>query len=445
MLGLSKLLTVAATKILPRSFWGTKRDIAFKMHHDLSSINSLEDQKFLVDTAIERSDGHVTQVLQDIIDFNGLNNKGLLIDHILSQTTNRDVAINNILLPYYAENKNHEEFLKSFDGADLRAINQEIKNFLVEYCIQIDAIDQAKSLVAAGAIISSETLQSLLKDNLPLLKELLTSGVTVINRDSDFISKLIVTLLSKDEIDLTKTICASFVNKAKIVPPLANLLLDAIEKRNYDFVKKVREVVREDIFIDAINYQYWLCDNNTGLHIMLNRSNIEAAIDFLNYGANPNIGNKYKIYPIHLATKSQIIYQGDKGLDVLLLILKKGADPTVKNADGKSAQDYCSQDDSSYNDISRYITKLLQIFTPTDGFPSLLLLAKKAVIKHYGMDLLDPLLNQEGSYDADIILNLLADLGRKEAISILERPFEEENFIESKVEEIMMIGNTNET
>ena len=88
-------------------------------------------------------------------------------------------------------------------------------------------------------------------------------------------------------------------------------------------------------FIKVRNYRD--ANFNSNLHIAVKNNSIKLVKYFLNKNSNPNELNKDGQTPLHLALK-----EGNK--DIIDLLIKNGADISIKDNEGKKPFDYGSKE-----------------------------------------------------------------------------------------------------
>ena len=96
---------------------------------------------------------------------------------------------------------------------------------------------------------------------------------------------------------------------------------DEEKDRREELFKMAQQVVIDGIEVNAIDR-----NGESALFKAVRGKDIELVSFLLNSGINPNIQNNYMQSALHYA-----VYQGIESLDIILLLLKYGADPLLKN------------------------------------------------------------------------------------------------------------------
>lgn len=106
----------------------------------------------------------------------------------------------------------------------------------------------------------------------------------------------------------------------------ASKLSDKEKKRRDSLLNISKKVVKEGIEVDATNK-----DGDTALFEAINKHDFRLTSFLLSVDVNPNIKNKNGETALFEA-----VYKGIKYLDIILILLQYGADPTIKNSKQES-------------------------------------------------------------------------------------------------------------
>jgi len=149
-------------------------------------------------------------------------------------------------------------------------------------------------------------------------------------------------------------------------PLLHDALLHASHKENHEIVKLLLKAGAEPNIKDKYG--------NTAL-MAVQPTDVKTFKLLLESGANPNLpsmwGSEVRTYPIHSVLGDEYVDLGDfyknrlefkeKKLESLRLLLQSGADPTVKNYDGRNALEFARYNYDTYGPKSGFFIEEVEL------------------------------------------------------------------------------------
>lgn len=281
-------------------------DIAIEK--DNYSLVSLILSKNILD--VNKKDKYNRVILQDAIVLGQTRISKLLIEYG-ADINNKDINNRNSIFDALSYgDKNFIDFLLEQDGLELNNIDID-NNSIMHHSQVLEDDDKAIKLIENGAdtTIKNKKGETYLC-NTALRGE---EGSHIVDKAID------------NGADINSRVVGDNTILMELIST-ASKLSDEEKGRRDSLLNISKKVVSVGVEVDATNK-----DGDTALFEAINNLDFRLTAFLLSVGVNPNIKNKN-----NQTVLFEAVYKGIDALDIILLLLQYGADPTIKNSKHES-------------------------------------------------------------------------------------------------------------
>lgn len=284
-----------------------------------------KENKDALDTAIEYNKAPIARVILSLkkIDINKTDkdNRSLLQNAVMEGKN--DIA--KLLIDYGADvnHKDNKNRNVVFDA--LAYGNEEFINYLLEINgIELNNVDsEQNSVMHHHEVINNDSIA----------KKLIEKGASTTIKDKEGNTYLcrsalrgieaydLISLALEYGADINSRVADENTILMELISSYTKISHDEKSRRE-DLYKMAQKIVYDGIDVDAVNIE-----DETALFKAVKTRNLELTAFLLHAGVDPNFQNKDMQTALHYA-----VYDGIDSLDIILLLLRRGADPLVKNS-----------------------------------------------------------------------------------------------------------------
>lgn len=255
---------------------------------------------------MDKTDKDNRTLLQNAV-MEGKNEIAKLLIDFGADVNHKDNKNRNVIFDALAYgNENFIDYLLEISGIELNNVDSE-QNSVMHHHEVISNDKVAKKLIEKGA---KTTIKD--KDGNTYLCRSALRGIEAYE---------LISLALQYGADINSRVADENTILMELISSYMKISRDETDRRE-SLYKMARQIVSDGIDIDAVNI-----DDETALFKAVKTRNLELTAFLLNSGIDPDIKNKYTQTALHYA-----VYDGVESLDIMLLLLKRGADPLVMDS-----------------------------------------------------------------------------------------------------------------